>query len=660
MVSTSYRPDLQLSGTQPIRMVSLSDLEELCWHKISPYTPTVVELSPFVGKWEAPLHLPHDSSPWVSFSVPLDPKLCCGVQIGDPQKTCPERTFLGYFARQGLYYVLFALSHCDMQCFLKASDGKVLLSAYSGTSRRANACRPGLVIACGESLNLAYEQVFSVALQVTESMGQLHKNKTPLPSWLQSIGWESGLALGANVSHDMVVRSIQALHEQGIRIGYVVIDEGWQELDSRSQSLLSFLACKERFPEGLAGLVEDLRAYQVERVGVTHGLMGAPGGVHEQKAKRYQLPPDRLGRYFLGYDLGRTFEFYYNFYLSLRKQGISFVRVSDQSSPLRFCREGMDITKLYQNLQEAIQAASSLQFNQPHMNSGCLQPENFFYWPTSQLARGCDAHTDKESFSYGKVLRDSLQVSSWLKNLMVPDFGVWTTKAPWSHLLATFHALSGGVYALGDLPGAIDSCLLQKILTPAGKRIIPKSNLMLSAKSRFIDPLQANEAFSAYLKEPFQGVVWVANLHDGQRGISGIISPGDVEGIEGDRFCVYSLRAQFWGTCSKEEQIRCRLKPLQSDIWTFSPISRGIAVIGFTQLFLLGAGVEKVSLDENYLHLSLSMYGPLLVYSERKILEVRRQGEVVPWDYDEERFLLLIDESAALTEQSTELSVYFE
>ena len=158
-------------------------------------------------------------------------------------------------------------------------------------------------------------------------MGKLLEEKLPAPLWLDCLGWESGIAMGASVSHDRIIEAIQNLAESGYRPGFVLIDEGWQILqtnikDKKGKKVLAgFEADPVRFPKGIRGVVDDLAGLGVKYVGVWHAMMGYRGGIHSKLASLYDLPCDSRNRYFLGCDLGRTFEFFYDYYGYLREQG---------------------------------------------------------------------------------------------------------------------------------------------------------------------------------------------------------------------------------------------------------------------------------------------------------------------------------------------------
>ncbi len=619
-----------------------------------------LNLNPFIGEWHGQVNLKRDTS-IICFYVG---NKSCDVSIVQCVEDVPQSTYLMIYKNEDSYNVFVALSHSDMSTYVKGAEKGLSILATSGASRLANKQRAALILSNHKYLHRAISKAINLSLRHSGDFGQMLNLKPHIPEWLNSLGWESDFGIGKNTSHKLICDSVKQLIDAGVPLKYVLVDNGWQDFslakNDHQYSLLSFQADEKRFPKGLKGLVDDLHALGISKVGVSHAMMGAPEGIHPNIAKKYDLPPDSKGRYFLGYDLGRTFEFYCDFYRYIKQEGISFIKVVDQDEIPHFCREGMDVTAIYQYLQEAIQAASSLQFNSAHMNSDCLNPANLFYWSTSQIAKGVQDLDLSCQEKMGSFFRNSLLVSLWLRFLMVPDFGSWMTKTPYSYPLAMFHALSGGLHSIGDLLGDVDKHLIEKLALPSGKLARATSFLTPTEDSLFVDPLKENKIYKAYLITKFQGALWGVNLTKESRGVVGAISPSDVLGMEGDFFCVYSFKKGFLGKVLYADQIKCKLKPSYSDIWTFSKIVDGIAVIGMPQFFLLSTFIENISLDDNYLHISATIYAPILVYSERKILEVRCNSNVIPWNYDIEKKLLMIDEGSCVCEKETEFTIYFE
>ncbi len=112
----------------------------------------------------------------------------------------------------------------------------------------------------------------------------------------------------------------------------MVIGKGWQHIEKRDSI---FVRDRSRpLSLGLKGTVEALHREGVKKVGIRHPILGYQNGIHPRLAAIYGFPPEIKGRFFPGYDLGKTFQFFYDYYDYLKEQGIQFVQVGDTARPL--------------------------------------------------------------------------------------------------------------------------------------------------------------------------------------------------------------------------------------------------------------------------------------------------------------------------------------
>lgn len=565
------------------------------------------------------------------------------------------------------YLACFCLSHSDMLVSLYGKDHQhIILQAISGESRQANACRDALVCCRGSDPYKTIEKALVLALELTGSIGRPSQEKLPPSFWLSCLGWQWQLPQHKSEGHQEIVEGVLSLKAAGSLPGFIILDEGWQDLSLNPNdkggrlAMNSFDADPERFPKKLKGLIDDLHQIGVKHIGVWHGIMGYRGGIHPQLAKKYALPPDDDGRYFLGYDLGRTFNFFHDYYLYLREQGVSFVKIGDQSSTGTYCRSGMDPTQLYRNLQTTIQAAASLQFSGPHLNTDCLHNENLFYWTKSQVARAAASPNYDSAISVKQAIRDNLSNGLWLNYLMHSDYDAWRTAHEQKETLAILHALSRSISAINDSPGSHDKSLVQKIVLPGGLRLIPDRPLTLCQDSLFLDPLKEKKVYKAFTSKGNHGVLAIFNLYEKRRTLYGAISPDDVEGLEGDVFGLLSFHHGFLGAVSRTESLEISLKPNQGDVITFAPIKHGIGILGCYTYFLAPGPLIEINIEEDSMHVTSLVAAPILIYCERQILEVRRNGVAIPWGYDRRRKILSIDSRTRIQRGHSTYSIAFE
>lgn len=536
---------------------------------------------------------------------------------------------------------LFCLSHRGVSSSLNGEEGGCILH-LRGEARESI---PVLVCIHGANLYQTVELAVRIGVKLVSHSGKLREEKPPIHPWMESLGWESGGAFGEDPTHDKIVSAIWGLRQAGIQPGYVLIDDGWQEtaMQGSRRVLLSFKADKKRFPMGLSGLVQELQRAGVHHVGVAHPILGGRGGVADELADSYELVRDRNSTRLLGFDLGRTFQFYHDYYQYLSEQGITFTKVKYQTEVEQNVDDPASVSELFHHLQSAIQAAASLHFDAPHLNSECICGENVFYWTTSRLACAADDLDTQSLQGAKKAVRNVLANSLWMQHLMNPDFNAWTTDFPQSRMLAMLHALSGTINMISDPPGKSNIELLKKSVLPSGKLIQTDHPLTLCNESTFFNPLTESLLYRGFSFKGEAGILALFNLSRKRKPIQEMVSPQEIEGIVGDRFAVYSHDNGFLGVFHKEESFPISIKQHEADILTFAPIHKGVALIGCYAFFVPPGPIQEVTREDESMHISSVVTSPMIMYSERNVMDIRRNGEPIPWDYDDTKKLLVID-----------------
>lgn|GEM_PF-3006841 len=570
----------------------------------------------------------------------------------------PSSTSILLIRQNNEFIFIFCLSHQDQNISLSGFQAGITLHAKSGKSKVSKNKRPSLVILKGIHLHQTIERGINLVLELSGSIGKLIKDKVTFSPWLQRLGWESGAAFKLSVSHEKIIEAVLSLLDSGCKLGYVLIDEGWQNVEG--SKLKSFEADLERFPFGLGGLTQELDALGIKHVGVFHGMMGCREGVHEELAKQYALAQDLNGCYFLGQDLGDTFEFFYNYYAALKKQGVTFIKVGDQSSPKFFLQKEHDVTLVYKNLQAAIQGSASIQFNSAHFNTDCLLDENLFYWTTSNIARVAEDIDLESPTNLFRTIRNMLVNSLWMQHLMLPDFDAWSTTNENSEILAVLHALSGSINVISDIAGDHNHHLIKKMVLPCGKILRSDLPLTLCQDSIFSDPIKNKKIYKAFTKKGEIGIVAAFNLTEEKCTLKGSVSPSDVEGLIGEKFALLSHHKGFIGCFDFKDKIEMTLKARSADVLTFAPVKNGIAVLGCYNFFLTSGLITEINIEDDSMHISTLTASPMMIYCEREIFEVRRNGHAIPWEYNEKRKILCIDTRSNFIDEHSVYSISFE
>lgn len=504
----------------------------------------------------------------------------------------------------------------------------------------------------GYTLSNVVRRIVEALLELTGKKSRVLEQKPKVPKWFQTLGWSSMMAFGTDLSHEKVMNAVWSLKQLGYTPGYVLLEKGWQH--ESEGSLVSFGADPEKFPTGLKGLVKELTAAGVKHLGVWHPVTGTgTAGLASELAKKYVAEKVQDNPSLLGDNLGMAFEFFHDYYRSLQVEGVSFVQIGETDLQAI-------LPSTYEKLQCAIEASAVLHFDCPPINADGLSNENPLFWPISPIARVADVPLESSLEAIQYQIRNSLLNSTFYQDLVLPDFGPWSTKSNYSEMQALFHALSRTLHLLGDLPGEHQKLLLKKLALPSGKVLQADMTASVCSSSLFLDPVMDKEIFKAYTITRGCGALALFNLSNAKRSLKGTVGLDDFERLVGNHFAVYSHKHGFVGLINNDEQLEVTLKPDTCDLLLFCPVTKGVAVVGFHDFYLSPAPILGIDIEEQSVHITAKIVGPLLLYSEKDVLEVRRNGLSIAWEYDKVRKTLSLEPNSNVVESHSAYTILFE
>jgi hypothetical protein len=564
-----------------------------------------------------------------------------------------------YYFETGSIYPKIIPSEGDVPTGVKSviychKGGFDIFFRLPGSFIDSNKHHEAVVYFNGFNLKSLVRSIVETLLSLTGRKTRFIEQKPKVPKWFQTLGWASMMAYGTDVSHEKVMNAVWSLKQQGYTPGYVLLENGWQH--EENGVLIDFGAHPQKFPSGLKGLVQELQAAGVKNLGVWHPMTGAgSGGLSETLAKKYLATQscDCEVELSLGNNLGRAFEFFQDFYRTLREEGVSFVQIGE--SP-----HDHILPSNYEKLQCAIEASAVIHFDCPPINADGLNNENPLFWPISPIARVADVTIPSSLEAIQTQIRDNLLNATFYQDLVLPDFGPWCTKSIYSEMQSLFHALSRTTHLLGDPPGEHQKLLLKKIALPSGKVLQADISPSVCASSLLAQAENDKEIFKVCTITRGCGALALFNLSNAKRSLKGLISLSDFEKLVGNHFAVYSHRHGFVGLIQNEEQLEVSLKPDSCDLLLFCPIVKGVSVVGFHDFYLAPAPILQIDVEDQAVHITAKIIGPLLLYSEKEVLEVRRNGLAVSWEYDKERKMLSVEPTSNIIESHSAYTILFE
>lgn len=631
-------------------------------HHLSPSQPVALVSGPFLGQREVCVKVAGKGDisaiAWCKspesamFSSPRFFTCCSKIPL----------TELLIFRGQTTYTLLIPLSPHGLATQIRGGGSDTLRIVATNSRLQKGESTPCLVAVEGQNLRQTLNVGFRMALQLTGGMGKTLSEKSGLLPWMQKIGWRSG-CFGADVTHDQVLSAVWSMRQTGISPGFVLLDEGWQDVSASQEMsqggavLRSFDADPVKFPFGLKGLIEELSRAGVDKVGVWHPILGYRGGIHQMLAGKYGLERMETGQFLPGKNLGETFEFYHDFYAALADMGAAFAVAGDQSSLDQYFSEPDERKRRYLNLHSALQAASGVHFSSPPWNDDCLRGENLYWWTTSNMAQIGTATRSEGWKEIRGMIRDHLYNALWVKELMHPIGSGFSSKGNHQQTLALFCTFFGAPLILSDPPGQHDKKLLEKFLLPGGVLACPTGTVELVSPDLFVDPVAEDRLCLA--KAPLgigtgMGTVFGAFHLSRKRTML-------CEKLSFDQnVAIWSARKGFVGTIAEGECLEISLGSRRADLYTAMPIEKGVCILGTATLYLPASTVGEVQVEDEEVSFTMKVTGPVALFCQKDVLEVRRNGKVVPWDFDSKRSLVTIEPDSVVVGMESAYHLIFE
>jgi len=320
------------------------------------------------------------------------------------------------------------------------------------------------------------------------------------------------------MTHEQVLKALDDLANNSIRISSLIIDDGWQDIDYRGKGQWqhgwnSFEAEPKKYPKGLKGLISDIRSKHrsIQHINVWHALLGywgglAPGGELARKYKTVNVVRDDIDPRNLPIDSTMTVvaeedvaRFYCDFYQFLSSCGIDGVKTDGQYTidTLVSAKARRDL--IYTYLREWSHACLR-SFSNKVISCMSQSPQMIFY---SQLPSNKPAMVVRNSDDFFPEVPSSHPWHVWSNAYnslltmhlnVVPDWDMFQTVHQYSGFHAAARCISGGPVYITDVPGQHNVDLIKQMtgITTRGRTIVFRPSVV----GRAIDPYTHYEDLS--------------------------------------------------------------------------------------------------------------------------------------------------------------------
>ena len=552
----------------------------------------------------------------------------------------PAETVFVLSAFGGGYALYFALCDGTARCSLFGENGEVFVRAETGDPLTSLGTFRYLYCILGQDPYLCAETAY---LEMREELGTftLKKDKK-IPEFTDLFGFCTYNAYYDNIGHDVIVDSVAEFHKNGITLGFIIVDAGWQKVED--MKMLSFYANEEKFPFGISATAKECKEkYGLKKFLIWHTYCGFWKGLDAYAFPEYDVRyekfniPERLlnsGRRvsenfnatisddFYPMDIayedtgviyGDRAEFYSDFYRALKEQGADGVKVDAVTWIEAFASGRGGRVKVMRDLLSAMQDAADRYFGGEIINCSSCSNDFFFNVNNGAVVRTSKDYMPEKDETNETHIETNAFVGFFTSPVCVPDWDMFETGNRWGSYHAAARAVSGGPIYCTDRPENANYALIRALSTADGR--VPRCENAAKPTKNCLFGAPEGEPFRVFNRT--RSAYVLASFAKGEKCSALLFVSEEIPEIENGRYAVYSSLRGFLGVVTAEEGIGCTLSSRQAEIFTLAPVIGGFAVIGLTDKLNPSAFIEGVERGEKSVTVTCMESGNVAIFRDK-------------------------------------------
>lgn len=455
------------------------------------------------------------------------------------------------------------------------------------------------------------------------------------PPVLEYLGWCSWDAFHMYVTHENLVEKAKEFKNKEIPVRWMLLDDMWGDVPNNcfdnysfhSRELESFEAAPERFPNGLKGIVSELKEKYKMFVGLWHPTTGYWNGINPNSKLAEELD-DLLffsdsKKLVHSYRRDKIFEYYDRQHKFYKDCGIDFIKIDNQASVRPNSKYTMPIGIAAKNQHDAIENVADKYYNGQLINCMGMATENTWNREKSSVNRFSGDFLPENRNWFLKHITQCVYNSVVLGCIYTGDWDMWWSDDGQAVKNAVLRAMSGGPIYLSDELGRSKKDVIMPLIYSDGKIIRLPNPAKPTVDCLFENPHTSGKIFKIFNTFEDRVVLAIFNLDENENEVKGTVSVKDFMFDTDKEYCVYDW---FSKTCVKingNEILDFKLKDYDDfKLLCIVPLENGSAFIGNSEKYMSIATFKK---DGRYIERFSN--GKFLIYNEGEITNGERIGE---------------------------------
>ncbi len=540
----------------------------------------------------------------------------CRPAFGTTLESVPART-QGFIYRltDGRFGVMLPVVSEQYKCELVGNeDGTLCLQAFSWCDTLCSCHALTMMTAEGDNPYELLAQCTRTALDLL-GHGVKTRDERPYPAIMEYLGWCSWDAMQIRVCEEQLLEKCEEFREKNIPVKWAILDDMWGHVEDfydkeytdfggmlqvmHNARLDSFAADPRRFPHGLDGCIDRMKAYGLT-VGMWHPTTGYWRGMNPDGDGVKQVGADAFittpsGHYIHSWEQDKAYRFYDAYHRYLRDCGARFVKVDNQSMTRRFYKGLAPVGEVARSFHNAIEASATAHFDGVMINCMGTASEDMWNRTDSPISR-CSGDFMPEDAAWFRTHITQCAYNGLIQGQFYHcDWDMWWTDDEQAVKNSILRAVSGGPIYVSDKIGRSRREVLMPLVLEDGRILRCDRTGVPTADCLTTDARVDGHVFKIQNSCGNSGVVAAFNLDENGGAVTGLISPHDVDGLVGDTFAVYEHFSRELTILRAEDSLDITLDNIDDfRLYVIVPVVDGFAAIGRVDKFISPKTIASV------------------------------------------------------------------
>ena len=565
---------------------------------------------------------------------------------GEDVQDIPEKTQFMLWKNDDTWHGLFAFADGLIMSRFKGGDGKIIIEVSGGKKDFGKIS--GCICLYANDLNA--NNLMKKIADAGQALSPAHvktRVERRYPELFEKLGWCSWDAMDINVNSEDVIKKAEEFRLKKLPVGWFILDDMWadvknlNELEKRAEtSLYSFGPDSDRFHGGLKPLTETLKEKYDVQTGVWYTVQGYWHGIdpdgkiakdladyltyditvpHGASGKRKVLRPKA--------DADSQKHFHDGFCKEMRKEGITFVKIDNQSGEERMWKDTECVPYVARNVHDGIESAVGKYFDMNLINCMGMAVQDLWNRPTSAINRNSGDFLPENNKSFVKHAVQNAYNSFTYGEIMWTDWDMWWTDEANSVKSGVLRGISGGPVYLSDKLGRTVADKVFPLITPDGSILrferpgVPSDDILLK------DIIKENEPLKIINSYKDMGGIAVFKTSEGSEEQNATISLEDNKFLEEGSYIVYEYFTETYNAIDKKSSAKFDFDVSEVLAVSISPIRNGFAVVGLKDKYFPCTTIDSWSVNVNAMQCTVKDGGVFIFYSERRPQKIIVNGK---------------------------------